>query len=86
MEMNCPMLPTSDNLILDPEPSEERVGTLVIIETKPTYRGIVLAIGPDVVGISVGDRVQYRPFCGVRVSVDGTDYLLVNEGECVCRL
>ena len=60
--------------------------SLVIVVAKPSYRGTVMAVGPDVEDLQIGDVVQYRPFVGTRIEVDGVSWIMVREEECVCRI
>lgn len=81
----CPLLPTEDRVILKDAPLEAYSGLLVVPD-KPSFRGTVIAVGPDVLDLQVGDVVQYRPFVGSRIEVDGLSWMLVREEECLCRI
>lgn len=86
MAVPCPLLPTEDRLILADVDAPPSSAVLTVIEHKPSYRGRVIAVGPEVQDVAVGDIVQYRPFVGARIEVDGVSWMLVREEECVCRL
>lgn len=81
----CPLLPTGDGLILQDEELAQ-AGLIHVVGHRPSYRGTVVVAGPNVVDLKVGDLVQYRPFVGTRIDVDGQSWMLVREDECVCRL
>ena len=84
--VSCPLLPTEDRVVLRDEALPPASSLLVVVESKPSYRGTVVAKGPDVVELDLGDLVQYRPFVGTRIEVDGVSWIMVREEECVCRL
>lgn len=86
MAAPCPLLPTEDRLILEDVDAPPSSAVLTVIEHKPSYRGTVVAVGPEVQGLAVGDIVQYRPYVGARIEVDGMSWMLVREDECVCTL
>ena len=83
--MTVPLLPTGDGVILQDE-ALPQTGTLVVVETRPSYRGVVMQCGPDVTEVVVGDRVQYRHFVGTRIDVDGQSWMLVREADILCKL
>lgn len=41
----------------------------------------VKAIGPDVKGINVGDKIVYKEYSTTELTIDGTEYLLVKEED-----
>lgn len=54
-----------------------RANTPVEAET----RGEVVALGPQVSGVSVGDVVQFSDSCGRPVVQDGSRYLFIRQGD-----
>ncbi len=43
--------------------------------------GLVEAVGPEVKGVAVGDRVIYRQYSGTKMEWMGQDYLLIQEED-----
>jgi chaperonin GroES len=41
----------------------------------------VKAIGPDVKGIKVGDRIVYKEYSTTELTIDGVEYLIVKEED-----
>ena len=74
------------DLVLLADVDVPQMGHIQVIGHHPSYRGKVLAVGPDVVELQVGDVVRYRPFTGTRVDIDGDSYMLVKEDTCLCRI
>lgn len=83
--MICPLLPTGDAIVLHDTAPRPR-SALLVTPDRPSYRGTVHAIGPEVADVTIGDHVQYRPFVGTRIDVEGQSWMLVREEECLCRL
>lgn len=50
-------------------------------EDKEPPTGIVIAIGPDVKTMDVGDRILFSPFSGKKLTFMLEDYLLMSEPE-----
>ncbi|MCG9597078.1 MULTISPECIES: co-chaperone GroES [unclassified Vibrio] len=46
-------------------------------------KGEVIAIGPKVVELSVGDKIQFNPYAGLEVSMQGETFLFINELEVI---
>lgn len=44
-------------------------------------QGKVVAIGPKVKEVSVGDSVQFNPYSGLEVTADEQTVLFINEAE-----
>jgi chaperonin GroES len=42
---------------------------------------VIQAIGPDVQHLKVGDRIVYKDYTPTNLSIDGTDYLIINEED-----
>lgn len=41
----------------------------------------ITAVGPDVKHLKVGDRIVYKDYTPTNLSIDGTDYLIINEED-----
>lgn len=88
--------PLGDRILLErpTEAEETTAGGIIIPDTakeKPT-EGTVVAIGEGrrldngtimPLNVSVGDRVLYSKYGGTDVSVDGKDYVILNEDDVI---
>ena len=85
--------PMADRVVVEPlEESEEMRGGLYIPDTakeKP-QQGVVVAVGPGRLNddgdridmeVKVGDRVLYGKYAGTEVTIEGSQYLIVKEGD-----
>lgn len=83
--MKIVMQPVGDRVVVKPLEvvGEEKRGGIVIPEQmreKPT-QGTVVAIGPKVKGVMVGDEIAYGKYSGSPWSLDGTEYVLLHESD-----
>lgn len=76
--------PLTDRVVLEQIESEEKTSSGIILpdsaKEKPEQAKVV-AIGPDVKGIKVGEIVLYTKYGPNEVKVDGKEYLIVKEED-----
>ena len=85
--------PLSDRVLVLPNPAEEKTaGGLFIPDTakeKPLM-GKVVAVGPGSAEVTMevkeGDTVLYGKYAGTDINVDGTDYLIMKQGDIMAIL
>lgn len=88
--------PTFDRILVDQDAKETKTSSGLFIpdaSADAVNRGTVLAVGPGTtpknggdivpVGIAVGERVLYAPGSGLKVTVEGVDYLVLKEEEVI---
>lgn len=46
----------------------------------------ITAVGPDVKHLKVGDRIVYKDYTPTTVTVDETDYLIINEEDVLATI
>lgn len=56
------------------------------LESVDPPTGVVVAVGPDVKSLYVGDRIIFSPFSGKKLTFMMDDYLLMSEPEPVSRI
>ncbi len=78
--------PLDDRVLVLPQDSEEKVGSIIIPDTakeKPVV-GEVKAVGTDEElkeMIKVGDKVVYGKYAGEELKVDGVKHLLISRSD-----
>ena len=80
--------PLSDRVLIEPKAADEKTaGGLYIPDTakeKP-LAGKVVAVGPGTeevkMEVKVGDSVLYGKYAGTEINVEGTDYLIMRQGD-----
>lgn len=80
--------PLGERVVVMPAPAEEKTASGIIIpdtaKEKP-QNGTVVAI-PDEnketpITVKVGDNVLYGKYAGTEITIDGEDYLIMNESD-----
>jgi chaperonin GroES len=80
--------PLGDRVVVEPAPAEEKTASGIIIpdtaKEKP-QQGTVVAV-PDAdkennIKVKTGDRVLYGKFAGTEITIDGKDYLILNQSD-----
>jgi chaperonin GroES len=46
----------------------------------------VVAVGPDVKHIKIGDRIVYKDYTPTNLKIDDTEYLIINEEDVLATL
>ena len=84
--------PLDDRVLVVPESEEETTASGIIIpetaKVKPR-RGTVAAVGNDEdlqELIKEGDKILYGKYAGDELSYDGTDYLILSQGDILAKL
>jgi len=89
--------PLADRVIVQPMEGETMKGGIIIPDTakeKP-QQGKIIAVGPGRVDdngqrvapeVKKGDVVLYGKYAGTEVTVAGTDYLILREGDILAIL
>jgi chaperonin GroES len=89
--------PLADRVIVQPMEGETMKGGIIIPDTakeKP-QQGKIIAVGPGRVDdngqrvtpeVKKGDTVLYGKYAGTEVTVQGTDYLILREGDILAIL
>ena len=80
---NIPVQPLFDNIVTVREEEEKYVGTIVIPETveKKPMGAQVVATGPDVDHIEVGDFVLVGRYAGAECTFREVKYTIIRETE-----
>jgi chaperonin GroES len=80
--------PLGDRVVVEPAPAEEKTESGIIIpdtaKEKP-QQGTVVAV-PDNdkdnnIKVKTGDRVLYGKYAGTEITLDGKDYLILNQSD-----
>jgi chaperonin GroES len=89
--------PLADRVLVQPMEGETIKGGIIIPDTakeKP-QQGKIIAVGPGRVDdngqrvapeVKKGDTVLYGKYAGTEVTVGGTDYLILREGDILAIL
>ena len=82
--MSIGIEPMGEMVLLEMENAPEKTesGLLLPEEARETMNvGKVVAIGPDVEGLNLDDRVIYRQYSGTKVEWLGIEYMLIKSED-----
>ena len=82
--MKVPITPLADRVVaVRDEVKTQTASGLYLPDTakeKPVLAE-VKALGPEVKGLSVGDKIVYKEYSTTELKVDGVEYLIVKEED-----
>jgi len=82
--MSTPIKPLADRVVAVREEAQTKTASGLYLpdnaKEKPSLAKVE-AIGPDVKGIKIGDRIIYKEYSTTELKIDGTEYLIVKEED-----
>jgi chaperonin GroES len=82
--MNTPIKPLADRVVAVRDEAKTQTASGIYLpdnaKEKPVL-AIVKAVGPDVKGIKVADRIIYKEYSTTELKIDGVEYLIVKEED-----
>lgn len=82
--MNTPIKPLADRVVAVREAAKTQTASGIYLPDNAKEKPVlaeVKAIGPDVKGIKVGDKIVYKEYSTTDITIDGVDYLIVKEED-----
>lgn len=82
--MTTPIKPLADRVVAVREAAATQTASGIYLPDNAKEKPVladVKAVGPDVKGIKVGDKIIYKEYSTTEIKVDGTEYLLVKEED-----
>ena len=87
--MSVPIAPLADYVVAETiEPQAKTASGLYLpgnAQEKPKVVKVVAA-GPSVKGVKVGDQVIYKGYSETTIKLDGTDYVLIKEEDIIATV
>ena len=84
-----PLTPLADYVVVQQEEAKNKTASGLLLPDKAGEKpkiASVLAVGPAVVDVKVGDRIVYGGYSNSEVKVDGVEYLLVKNENIYAKL
>lgn len=82
--MSVPIQPLSDHLVIEQEEAEVKTSSGILLSSatskKPNIT-IVLAVGPDVEQLKVGDKVICKEYSAIEVKYGPDTYIMIQESD-----
>ena len=84
--------PLHDNVVLEVEPTEEKVGGLIIPKKgEKTAVAKVVAVGPGInkdgktveMPVKVGDKVLYKEYSGTTMKIDDEEFIVIKDEDII---
>lgn len=82
--MSTPIKPLADRVVAVREKAASKTASGIYLpdgaKEKPVM-ATVEAVGPEVKGITIGDRILYKEYSTTEIKIDGVEYLIVKEED-----
>jgi chaperonin GroES len=82
--MSVPIQPVADYVVAQTEEAATKTASGLYLpggaQEKPKVAKVV-AVGPAVKGVKVGDKIIYKSYSQTEIKIDTTEYLLVKEED-----
>ncbi|HMS92775.1 MAG TPA: co-chaperone GroES [Candidatus Saccharibacteria bacterium] len=82
--MSAPITPLADRVVAVREEAKTQTASGIYLPDNAKEKPIlaeVKAVGPDVKGLKVGDKIVYKEYSTTELKIDGVEYLLVKEED-----
>lgn len=82
--MSTPIKPLADRVVAVREEVKTKTASGIYLPDAAQEKAVlceVKAIGPDVKGVKVGDKIVYGGYNITELKIDGTDYLIIKEED-----
>ncbi len=84
MEMSSPIKPLADRVVAVREKAQEKTASGLYLpdssKEKPVMATVV-AVGPKVEQVAVGDKIVYKEYSTTDLKINETEYLIVKEDD-----
>jgi chaperonin GroES len=82
--MSIPIKPLADRVVAVREEAKTQTASGIYLpdnaKEKPVMAEVV-AIGPDIKEVKVGDKVIYKDYSTTDLTINGTEYLIIKEED-----
>ena len=84
MEMSSPIKPLADRVVAVREKAQEKTASGLYLpdssKEKPVIATVV-AVGPKVEQVAVGDKIVYKEYSTTDLKINETEYLIIKEDD-----
>lgn len=82
--MSTPITPLADRVVAVREQAKTQTASGIYLpdnaKEKPVL-ALVQAVGPDVTGLKIGDKIIYKEYSTTDLKIDDVEYLIVKEED-----
>lgn len=82
--MTTPIKPLADRVVAVREEAKTKTASGIYLPDTAKEKPVVAtvrAVGPEVKGIKVGDKIVYKEYSTTELKVDGQEYIIVREED-----
>lgn len=82
--MTTPIKPLADRIVAVREAAATQTASGIYLPDNAKEKPVlatVKAVGPDVTGVKLNDKIIYKEYSTTELKIDGTDYLIVKEED-----
>lgn len=82
--MSTPISPLADRVVAVRERAKTQTASGIYLPDNAKEKPVlaeVKAVGPDITGLKVGDKIVYKEYSTTELKVDGVEYLIVKEED-----
>jgi chaperonin GroES len=82
--MTTPIKPLADRVVAVREIAATKTASGIYLPDNAKEKPVlakVEAVGPDVKGVKIGDKIVYKEYSTTELKIDGMDYLIVKEED-----
>lgn len=87
--MNTPIKPLADRVVATREAVQTKTASGIYLPDSSTEKPViatVVAVGPDVKSLAVGDKIVYKEYSTTELKVDTVEYLIIKEEDVLATL
>ena len=85
LELARQIVPFADKVLIKPDALEREIGGIMVANERP-QRGEVIAVGPEVKSVKIGDSICVSTRFKTRFTYEGNIYFVVDDEDIVGRL
>ena len=79
--------PLHDTVVLERHKAQKISESGLVLPDQPKPdEGTVIAVGPEVINVEVGDHVMFGKFCGESITMDKKEMIFLKEFEIVAKM
>ena len=82
--MTTPIKPLADRIVAVREAAATQTASGIYLPDNAKDKPVIAtveAVGPDVTGVKLNDKIIYKEYSTTELKIDGTEYLIVKEED-----
>jgi chaperonin GroES len=87
--MSSPIEPLADRVIAVREQAQTQTASGIFLPDNAKEKSViakVVAVGPQVTGLKINDRIVYKEYSTTGIKVDGVEYIIVKEEDVLATI